>query len=67
MNRADRRRAGRRAPRSVSEYARQYECPDCLSDVTYPIEDDDGVWHINVMHDELCWTYRRLKAAGLAS
>lgn len=67
MNRADRRRAGRRAPRSVSDYARNYQCQDCLADVTYPLEGDDGRWHIAVLHDQTCWTYKQLKAAGLAT
>ena len=67
VNRADRRRAGRRAPRSVNAFAATYECPDCLADVTYPIEGDDGRWHIFVHHDETCPLYRRLKTAGLAT
>ncbi|MGO8937370.1 MAG: hypothetical protein ACLQLO_09635 [Mycobacterium sp.] len=67
MNRADRRRAGHRAPRSVSQFAATYECPDCLADVTYPIQGDDGRWQIAVLHSDTCPLYRRLKAAGLAT
>jgi hypothetical protein len=67
MNRAERRRNNRSAPRSIRAFAAAYRCPDCLSNTTQPVADEFGVWHIDVQHDDTCPSYRRLKAKGLAT
>lgn len=66
MNRAERRKATRGAPPQIRALAATYRCPDCLSDTSHPFEGTDGVWHINVHHDDTCPTLARLQTAGLA-
>jgi hypothetical protein len=34
--------------------AENYRCPDCLSETTYPIADQFGMWHVEVRHDDTC-------------
>jgi hypothetical protein len=67
MNRAQRRRETRKAPRAICLFAAAYRCPDCLSETTQPVSDHLGAWHIDVHHDDTCPTYRRLRAQGLAT
>jgi hypothetical protein len=66
MNRADRRRQARAAPRALRLYAAAYQCPDCNSETDQPYH-DGLIWHINLHHDETCPSYRRLKANGCAT
>jgi hypothetical protein len=66
MNRAERRRNNRNAPRALRAFAAAYRCPDCLSETTEPYHGGDR-WHINVHHDDTCPMYRRLIAKGLAT
>ncbi|OBJ00234.1 hypothetical protein A5624_08585 [Mycobacterium sp. 1482292.6] len=61
MNRADRRRTKRRPPLSVRWVAANYRCPDCLSETAQPVQDNAGVWHIEVRHDESCPWFTQLK------
>jgi hypothetical protein len=66
MNRAERRRLTREAPRPIRAFAAAYRCPDCISETTQPYHGGDH-WHIDVHHDDTCPTYRRLKAKGRAT
>ncbi len=66
MNRRQRRAADRTAGgRAALSYADQYICPDCASD-TELSRDDDGVFHLEVRHDETCPTYRSMQRDGHA-
>jgi len=61
VNRAQRRAAARTAGgRAVLSYADQYTCPDCASD-TELWRDDDGVFHLEIRHDDTCPTYRGME------
>jgi len=61
MNRAQRRTAARTpCGRAAVAYADAYLCPDCTSE-TELRQDDDGVYHLDVHHDDSCPTYRRMR------
>lgn len=63
MNRAERRRATRLADmtddeRKALELAGEASCPDCGSEVGYPVL-RDLVWWVEVAHDRSCPAFRR--------
>ena len=43
-----------------------YRCPDCDNDIRLH-QDEYGVWRLDIMHDDACPTYRRLRAEGRAT
>lgn len=43
-------------PPGVAAYARAYRCHDCDADVGPPRKGTDGLWHIDIHHDETCPT-----------
>lgn len=61
MNRANRRRRTREAPASIRAFAATYRCPDCLSEMTCPVQDRFGIWRIEVRHDDTCPTWRAIQ------
>jgi len=64
VNRRQRRTAARTAGgRAALSYADQYTCPDCASD-TELRRDDDGVFHLDVHHDDTCPTFRRIRGGA---
>lgn len=43
-------------PAGVAAYARAYRCHDCDADVGPPRMGVDGVWHVEIAHDDSCPT-----------
>lgn len=41
-------------PPGILEYARAYRCHDCPADVAEPYLGDDGIWHLNIAHEDDC-------------
>ncbi len=64
VNRRQRRTAARTAGgRAALTYADQYTCPDCASE-TELRRDDDGVFLLEVRHDDTCPTFRRIRGGA---
>ena len=59
MNRAQRRQAARTpGGQAVRDYADTYCCPDCLSDTGEVEQLTNGVYYVEIRHDDSCPTLR---------
>ena len=43
-----------RPPATITAAARAYQCGHCQSLTGKPRQDPDGVWHLDVRHDNTC-------------
>ena len=57
MNRADRRKLPP-AIRAIANNLDNVRCPDCDNDARLR-QDSDGIWHLDIQHDDTCPWFKR--------